>query len=306
MEAAKGTPSIRNKGTSQSVIDENLKAAANEAQKAKASPSVQMKSIDEMYPSQDETIVAQKFKVKPSPPRSPAPLPEAVSPAGIPISVERTPNSASPLRKTIASPLPEGEVKIEIAGLEDLDLSMEGKGASEYKRNKKGTGIVALLLFIGFNLFVNHMFMFSWVMEFNSSQVAIAAIFYFISSFFVLGTMAVSLVKPAFSIGSSDLLYKYYFLIAVAGLLDLLAILMGGSIFGPFIIYSQLSTSYLNMNTIAILLSIIINAGLFVAFTKPDGSACAKYFHPFERIDAEEHQSETQDNPIKQNETAAV
>ena len=279
-------PSIRNKTINKSIIDENLKAAADEAQKV--SPSVQMKSVDDMYPPQDETIVAQKFKVKPSPPRSPAPLPDAISPAGVPIAVEINPKSSSPpssqspLRKTITSPLPDGEVKIEIAGLEDLDLSMEGKNTSEYKRNKKATAFVALLLFIGINLFVNHLFMFSWIVEFNSSQVALAAIFYFISSFFVLGTIAISLVKPAFSIGDPDSLYKYYFLIAVACLLDLIAILMGGSIFGPFIIYSQLSTSYLNMNTMSILLSVGINAGLFVAFTRPNGSACSKYFHPFE------------------------
>lgn len=271
------------------MIDENLKAAAKEA--TKVSPSVTMRSVEDIHPPQDETIVAQKFKVKPSPPRSPAPLPEPVSPAGVPVTVDLGPKatptpalSESPTRKTIASPLPDGEVKIEVTGLEDLDLSMEGKNSSEYIRNKKATGIVALLLFIGINLLVFHVFMFAWVVEFSSSKMAVAAVFYFISTFFVLGTLAASLVKPSFSIGDPDSLYKCYFLIAVAGLLDLLAILIGGSIFGPFIIHSTISTSYLNMNTIAIILSVALNAGLFIGFTRPEGNACAKYFHPFESI----------------------
>ena len=302
-------PSIRNKSSAanRSAIEENLKAAANEAEKAKESPSVQMKTVDDVYPPQDENIVAQKFKVKPSPPRSPAPLPEAISPAGIPVTVEITPKTAasplqeSPLRKTITSPIPEGEVKIEIAGLEDMDLSLEGNKNSEYKRNKKATAVVALLLFVGFNLFVQHLFMFSWVVEFDSSQTILAALFYFISSFFVLGTMAVALIKPSFSIADSDYLYKYYFLIAVACLADLIAMLMGGSIFGPFIIYSKLSTSYLNMNTMTIILSVALNAGLFYAFTRPDGSACAKYFHPFERVRASDSDSAVVEEAEKDN-----
>ncbi len=294
---------------SKSIIDKNLKAAANEAEKVNVSPPVQMKNVDEMYPPQDETIVAQKFKVKASPTRSPAPLPDAISPAGVPIAVEMknksSASSPSPLRKTITSPVPDDEVKIEIAGLEDLDLTVEGIKTAEYKRNKKGTAIVAVLLIIGFNLFVNHWFMFSYVVEFASSQVAVASVFYFISSFFVLGTMAASLVKPAFSIGDPDSLYKFYFLIAVAGLLDLLAIMLGGSIFGPFIIYSQYSYSHLNMDTVAILLSVLLNAGLFIGFTQPDGSASAKYFHPFERIncDTQESDSQIQEDLMKERES---
>lgn len=299
-------PNIRNKPskTSSQSIDQNLKAAAKEAERAKppkSSPTVQMKGIDDIHPPPDETIVAQKFKVKPSAPRSPAPLPEAVSPAGVPVEVNlqsstNAPRNGSPLRETITSPLPDGETEIEIVGLKDLDLSMEGQNPGEYRRNKKATAVVALLLFIGLNLMAMHTFMFSWVVEFSSSQTALAAVLYFISSFFVVGTLTVALIKPGFSLGNESQLFKSYSLIPIAGVIDVLAIMIGGSIFGPFIIYSRLSTSYLNMNTMAAILSILVNGGLYFAFTQPQGSSSSKYFHPFQGLhDFEEENGENQE-----------
>ena len=233
------------------LIDKDLKAAV-----------VQMDSIESVPPN--------KFKVKDPPTRSPAPLPEAVSPAGVPIDL------SSPETKD----LEKSEFKIDLSAIEGVDMTVEGKKPEEYKRNMKGTLVVISLLLASFHLFLNHLTMFTWVVNFDSPELVIAAVLYIISTILILVMFLSALVVPALSIGK-DKLGVYYSPIIVAGVIDFMAVWMGGGIFSPLSLYTLDSMNYLYYNQIGALMTVVINGLLYYSFTRNEG-LLASLFHPFE------------------------
>lgn len=246
------------------LINQDLKAAV-----------VQMESI--------ESVPANKFKVKESPPRKPAPLPEAISPAGVPIDM------SSPEMKDLEIGPAESTSKTEF-DLSGLDVTVEGKKPEEYKRNMKGTLVVIGLLLVSIHLFLNHLTMFTWVVNFESPELVIAAVLYIISTIMILVMLLSVLAVPALSI-REDKLAVYYSPIVVAGVIDLMAVWMGGGIFSPLSIYTLDSMNYLYYNQIGALMAVLINGGLYFAFTRKEGSV-ASLMHPFEKTEVNESDDE--------------
>lgn len=254
------------------LIQEDLQAAV-----------VQMDSI--------ESVQSTKFTVKDPEPRSPAPLPEAVSPAGVPIdmsSPEMKDICDSP--KSTKSTTSRGEFKIDLKIIDsEVDLTMEGKKPGQYKRNVKGSLIVTMLFFISVHLFLNHITMFSWVVNYDSPEIVLATVLYCISTICVMVVFVGALIVPNFSI-QEDKFPVYYGAILVGGGLDLVAVWIAGGIFSPIVIYTLDSINYIWYNNIAALVTILINGFLYYAFTRKfsDGSKLYSIFHPFERSQEQE------------------
>lgn len=244
---------IRKKGTvvSPVIVNDNIKAAVE---------SLKMQPI--------ETVPFSQYKVPDSPVRSPAPFPQPVSPAGIPVNVEES----------------TGMVDLNIfhdLDLDDVDLTVEGKAQEgEYRRNVRGTLVVGTMVLVSLHLFSEHCNMFTWVVRFETPQTVIAAILYIISTLCMLAVFGCALVKPSFSISRDKLMY-YYSPILVAGVMDLIAIAIAGSIFSPFILFTLDSMSYITYNEVAAVLTVILNAGLFFAMTRGNDTIISDWFHPF-------------------------
>lgn len=241
---------------------------------------VQMDSI--------ESVQSTKFTVKSPEPRSPAPLPEAVSPAGVPIDIsspEMRDICDSP--KSTKSTTSRGEFKIDFHSIDaEVDLTMEGKNPGQYKRNAKGSLIVTLLFLVSLHLFLDHTTMFSWVVNYDSPEIVLATVFYCISTMCVMVVFAAALIVPNLSI-QEDKFHVYYGTFLVAGGLDLVAVWIAGGIFSPIVVYTLDSMNYLWYNRSAALLTILINGFLYYAFTRKseDGSKLYSLFHPFERAE---------------------
>lgn len=238
-------------------IQEDLKASV-----------VQMESI--------ETVPSNKFKVKESPKRSPAPIPEAISPAGFSIDLEM---------KADEKNAGEEEIEFKIDFGKDVDLTLKGKNLKEYKRNIKGSLMILFLIFTSIILFTVHCTMFSMVVDFDSPELIIAAILYFISTTLIFVVLFGALIVPNFSINEEG--FKvYYSPILVAGGIDFVAILLGGGVFGPLISsYSRDPNIYSEYTPFPIIMTIIINGALYYAFAKSTpNSHLFSYFHPFEKI----------------------
>jgi hypothetical protein len=242
------------------LINEDLRAAV-----------VQMDSIESVPPS--------KFKVKDPPPRSPAPLPEAISPAGVPIDLK------SPETRDLEIGSPKSaktDFKIDLTGLDEVDVTVEGRKPEEYKRNVKGSLVVIGLLLVSLHLFLNHLTMFTWVVNFDSPELVIAAVLYIISTILILVMFLGVLAVPSLSI-NDDKLVIYYSPIVVAGMIDLIAVWMGGGIFSPLSIYTLDSMNYLYYNEVAVFMTLLINGLLYYSFARKEG-AISSLVHPFERI----------------------
>lgn len=265
------------------LINEDLRAAV-----------VQMDSI--------ESVPQNKFKIKDPLPRSPAPLPEAVSPAGVPIDLN-SPEMRDIYSEKGSPKSVRGEFKIDLSGLNEVDLTVEGNKSEEYKRNVKGSVMVLGLLLVSVHLFLNHLTMFTWVVNFDSPELVIAAILYIISTILIIVMFLGALAVPALSI-KDDKLTVFYTPIMVAGVIDLVAVLMGGGIFSPLSIYTLDSMNYQYYNQVAVVMTLLINGVLYYSFTRKEGKL-ASIVHPFERKnvgpDAEEEvdDEESKDTEIR-------
>lgn len=248
------------------LINDDLRAATAEV-------VVKMDSVD--------SVPSNKFKVKDPAPRSPAPMPEAISPAGVPIDLnvpetKDIPSSPKSVR---------GEFKIDLEG---LDTTVEGMKPTEYKRNVKGSVVVIGLLLVSLHLFLNHLTMFTWVVSFDSPEQVIAAVLYVISTIIIIVMFLTALAVPALSI-QEDKFRAYYSPILVAALIDHIAIAMGGGIFSPLSIYTLDPTSSSFYNGLAFLMTFVINGFLYYAFTRrPEDGKLFAMVHPFEKISEEE------------------
>lgn len=269
---------------SSELIEEDLRSAV-----------IQMDSI--------ENLQTTKYNVKDPPPRSPAPLPEAVSPAGVPIDIsspELRDICDSPKSK---SPSSRGEFKIDfssIEAMEEVDLTLDGKKPGEYRRNMKGSLIIAAMFLVGIHLFLNHCTMFSWVLNYDSPELVVATVLYFISSICILSLFLVALIVPSLSI-CEEKFPIYYGTVLVAGGLDLIAVWIAGGIFSPLVIYTLDSMNYLWYNRFAALLTILINGGLYYGLTRrqEDGKIFS-FFHPFKRIENENENEEIKNENISE------
>ena len=247
------------------LINEDLRAAV-----------VQMDSIESVQPN--------KFKTKDPLPRTPAPLPEAVSPAGVPIDLN-SPEMRDIHSETGSPKSVRGEFKIDLSGLNEVDVTIEGNKPEEYKRNVKGSVVVIGLMLVSVHLFLNHLTMFTWVVNFDSPELVTAAILYIISTILIVAMFLGAVAVPALSI-KADKLTIYYVPIVVAGVIDLIAVLMGGGIFSPLSIYTLDSMNYLYYNQVATVMTLLINGILYYSFTRKEGKL-ASMVHPFERIEVE-------------------
>lgn len=244
------------------LIQEDLKAAV-----------VQMDSID--------TVPSNKFKVKDSPIRSPAPMPEAISPAGIPIDL----GTGNDIEKR-------GEFKIDFG--DEVDMTIAGKRPEEYKRNVEGSLMVLALLFVSIILFTVHVTMFSMVVDFDSPALIMAAILYYISTICILALLLSALIIPSFSI-DPDKFSIYYSPILVAGGIDFVAVCMGGGVFGPLVSsYSRDPMVYEEFTAWPAVWAIVINGALYYAFAKTTPNTLLfSYFHSFERLNTKSVEDES-------------
>lgn len=270
-------------------INEDLKAAV-----------VQMESI--------ETVPPNKFKVKDPPPRSPAPLPEAVSPAGVPIDMnspelkgdiqsDTKSTRSGTSEKTSGNNERYNDFKIDMSALNEMDMTVEGKKSDEYKRNVRGSLVIIALLLLSIHLFLNHMTMFTWVVNFDSPQLVIAAVLYFISTMLVIVMLLAVLTVPALST-KTEKFGAYYSPILVAGGIDFIAVIMGGGIFSPLSIYTLDSMNFVFYNQIAVITTLLINGALYFAFTREKGKIYSMV-HPFEKLQPE-HEDEHEEEHVEE------
>ena len=268
------------------LVNEDLRAAV----------VVQMDSID--------SVPSNKFKVKTPPPRSPAPLPEAISPAGVPIDVMTSPEMKD-IRSVTGSPKSvRGEFKIDLSGLDEVDMTVEGLKPEEYKRNVRGSVVVIGILLLSLHLFLNHLTMFNWVYNFDSPDQVVAAVLYFMSTIMVLAMLLATLAVPALSM-KEDKFRMYYSPILVAGVIDMVAVLMGGGMFSPVSFYSQDSREYGAYTEIGLVLTVMIYGALYYVFTRTSEDGNIFYaVHPFEKLrdddeepEPEQEQKEVGDEP---------
>lgn len=285
---------IRNKTTKLPEPDNN---------KSALSPSTELIHEDLRAATvQMDSIETVQFTVKDPPPRSPAPLPEAVSPAGIPIdlkSPEMRDICDSP--KSTKSSTSRGEFKIDLTSIEEgVDLTVEGKNTGEYKRNVRGSLMVTALLLISLHLVLDHCTMINWVVNYDSPELVLATVLYFISSMCILAVLGAALIVPSLSL-KEEKFPVYYGTILVAGGLDLVAVWLGGGIFSPIVLYTLDSMIYYWYNWTAVLMTILINGGLYYAFTRKaeDGGKIYSLFHPFERVSGDnERETENENKEI--------
>lgn len=241
---------------------------------------VQMESIDSLPWSQ--------FRIKDSIPRSPAPMPESMSPAGIAIDLtdvdkktdikddlsQNNDNNSNTSLTTI------GSLKIEI------DMSVKGdKNPTEYRRNLKGTFTIIILLIISLHLFIEHLNMFTYVINFDYPEVVVATILYMLSTVFILVILAGTLMVPMLSV-EEEKFKIFYCPILVAGGIDLIGILVGGSIFGPLSIHTIDLNYSMTYTQLASILTILLNLTLYFLFTRTSqGSPIIfEFMHPFEKV----------------------
>lgn len=259
------------------LIEEDLKAAV-----------VQMDSI--------ESVPANKFKLKEAPVRSPAPIPEAVSPAGIPIDLETKDEDHEIVDKDEQK---RGEFKIDFG--EEVDMTVEGKKSEEYKRSVKGSLCIVALFLISLHLLSEHVTMFSFVVDFDSPELIVSAVFYFISTIFILVMLLAALVVPSLSI-KEERFGVYYSPILVAGGIDFVAVVMGGGVFGPLgWFYSKDPLVNSNYTFMAALGTLLVNGGLYYGFTRTsENGAVFSFFHPFERVKIEDEHEPDQEQTIEE------
>ena len=250
------------------LIREDLRATALQMNSIESKPTIQ-------------------FKLKDPIPRSPAPLPDAVSPAGVLIDISspelRDINADSP--KSTAS---RGEFKIDFSSIEamkGIDVTLDGKKPGEYRRNVKGSLMVTALFLVSVHLLLDHCTMINFVVNYDSPEKVVATVLYFISTICMLVIFLAVLIVPSLSI-EEDKFPVYYGTILVAGGLDLVAVWIAGGIFSPIALYTVDSSNYIWYDWLAGLLTILINGALYYAFTtKSDGANNVhSLFHPFERI----------------------
>lgn len=249
--------------------------------------NVQMDSID--------SLLGCQFRVKDSIPRSPAPMPESISPAGIAIDLADNDNkgdivadSASNLNNYDDSLITNDLFKVE------LDLTIKGdKNSTSYRRNVKGSLIVIILLLISLHLFIEHLNMFTYVINFDYPVVVVATIFYVLSTLSVLLILTGTLMLPAMSIEEEKFKIFYGPFLVVGGL-DLMGILVGGSVFGPFNIHTLDLDYSLTYTQIAALSTILVNSSLYYFFTRTseDSPKIFQLFHPFEKVNSTETAAE--------------
>ena len=247
------------------LIQDDLKAA-----------TVQMEYID--------SIPSKQFKLKEQLPRSPAPMPMAISPAGVPINIETS--TIPSLPSSPRSAKSRGEFKIDLGNIEaidELDMTINGKESMEYERNVKGSVVVVMLLLISLHLFLEHLTIFSWIINFDSPQSVVAGVLYIISTLFIISVFIASLVVPSMSI-QDDKLVVYYSPILAACIIDQFAISFGGGLFSPLTLYTQDSMNYATYDGMAGFFNILVNSLLYILFTRKESSG--KIFdlvHPFRR-----------------------
>ena len=228
---------------------------------------------------QMDSIEATRYKEKDAVPRSPAPLPEAISPAGIPIDLAAENEEEEEVGKK------RGEFKIDLGSYEVMneavDVSIEGNKSTEYKRNGKGSLIIIGLLMLSLHLLSQHSLIFTYVINYESPDLILATVLYFISSLCILFLMLAMLVIPGLSINEAKF-QSYYGVVLVAGGLDLVAVMIGGSAFSPLGFYTKDPYSYMTLYWGALIECLLINGLLYYAFTRKsaDGKLYT-FFHPF-------------------------
>lgn len=235
---------------------------------------------------QMESIETSKYQVKEKIPRSPAPLPEALSPAGIPIDIkthEEEDEDDDAVNK--GNGKSRGEFRIDFGSYEVMDeivdASMDGNKTGEYKRNGKASAIIIGLILLSVHLISQHVTMFTYVINYDLPDLILATILYSISSLCVIFLMLGMLVMPGLSINVARF-SAYYGVIILAGVLDFMAVIIGGSVFSPLGMYSNDPYSSVVWYWAALFESIIINGILFFIFTrKPDDGKLYELFHPF-------------------------
>lgn len=231
---------------------------------------------------QMDSIETSKYKVKDTEPRSPAPLPESISPAGIPIDL-----NDSLLVDDENEDEVEGEkrFKIDLGSYQvmdhTVDVTMKGSNPTEYKRNGKGSLIIAGLVLLSLHLIAQHCTMFTWVIKYESPDLIMATVLYFISSLCLLFLMMAMLVMPGLSIKEENFT-SYYGVIILAGGLDFVAVMIGGSAFSPLGFYSEDVSSYVSYYWMALLECLVINGLIYYAFSrKSEDGKLFDLFHPF-------------------------
>lgn len=252
-----GIPTKEVEIPSPSIINEDLKAAV-----------VQMDSIE-----------TSKYKLKEKEPRSPAPLPEAVSPAGVPIDMDNDEREDVELNSS------KSDFKIDLGSYEvmdqAIDVSMEGNKPSEYKRNGKGSVIIIALVLIALHLISSHCTMFTYVIDYESPDLILATVLYFISSLCILFLMLAMLIVPGLSV-NEDKFNSYYGTVLIAGGLDFVAVMIGGSAFSPLGFYTKDMYRYMTFYWEGLIECLVINGILFYAFTRKSGDGkLFGFFHPF-------------------------
>ena len=255
-------------------IDKDLKAA-----------TVQMDSIE-----------TSQYKVKEKEPRSPAPLPEAVSPAGIPIDIDEGKGKGEDAE---VNGKPKDEFKIDLGSYEVMDqvvdVTMDGSKSSEYKRNGKGSLIILGLILITLHLISSHCMIFSYQIVYESPELILATVLYFISSLCLLFLMLAMLVMPVLSI-NEEKFNSYYGIVMIAGILDFVAVMIGGSAFSPLGFFSKDPYSYFIFYWEALIECLLINGFLYYAFTRKSGDGkLFALFHPFMRVT----ESEVEEKPVE-------
>ena len=271
-------------------------------------PSPKLSSLPQMSPSQQaiqndlnsasrvqmeavDSLPWSQFRIKDSIPRSPAPMPGPMSPAGIAIDLTDVDKNTEDIKDDLSQKNNNnddsdtnlttiGSLKIEI------DMSVKGdKKPTEYRRNLKGTFTVIILLIISVHLFIEHLNMFTYVINFDYPEVVVATIFYMLSTVFILVILAGTLMVPMLSV-EEEKFKIFYFPILVAGGIDLIGILVGGSIFGPFSIHTIDLDYSMTYTQIASILTILLNLTLYFLFTRTSqGSPIIfEFMHPFEKV----------------------
>jgi len=246
---------------SPSLIEEDLRAA------------VQLDSIDD--------LATNKFKVKDPEPRQPAPIPEAVSPAGIEIDLTLPSDRDLPEEKGSS----QSEFIVDLS--ERLDYTLEGKLPNEYRRNMKGTLMVLFLFLVSVNLFLVHCNMFSYLENFYTSfETVLATLLYIISTLCILVMFGVILMVPDLSL-KTDKFKVFYSPILVAGGLDFIAVVLGGGIFSPLQFHSNDPFMYDSNLRFGAAFTLLLNGLLYFLFTRSDEeSKLFSLMHPFQRTES--------------------
>lgn len=247
--------------------------------------NMEMLAIDEVQqnaPRAESNVLAGGGPAAPVPVEQDAKEPEkaTVNPRTSP-----PPATASPLRQSLTSPvapeqLDEDALQDILHLGSDFDLTVEGRLGGECRRNKAASLVVGAMLLISVELIWEHVMMISWVVSLNSWQMVVAVLCYAMSALFNTGMLAVVLISPSCSVGPD--LHLLYGLFLVSGLMSVVAVALGGSAFGVVVVYSLDYEWIQAMTGLSIICSTAISGALYYLFTRPNGTAIAHYFHPFE------------------------